>query len=116
MEAWKDYDATELVALGYPGKQPILIDVGTADANLTLQLKPEKFEEAAKKAGVKVRMAPSYFTSHHWLITQLPPWIRWACNNFFRYFGVHAPVAPDSVPEKRSSPIRAMWPAHYPRR
>lgn len=57
MEAWKEYDASELLALGYPGKQPILIDVGTADANLAVQLKPERFEEAAKKAGVQVRMA-----------------------------------------------------------
>lgn len=54
-EAWKQYDATELVARGYSGKAPILIDVGTADPNLANQLMPEKFEAAAKKAGVQVR-------------------------------------------------------------
>ena len=57
MEAWKEYDATELVAGGYSGTFPILIDVGTADPNLPGQLKPEIFEAAAKKAGVEVRMA-----------------------------------------------------------
>lgn len=57
VEAWKQYDATELVAGGYTGKAPILIDVGTADANLANQLQPEKFAAASKKAGVEVRMA-----------------------------------------------------------
>ena len=55
VEAWKQYDATQLVSLGYSSTAPILIDVGTADPNLANQLMPEKFAEAAKKAGVQVR-------------------------------------------------------------
>ena len=43
-----------MVTKGYTGQHAILIDVGTADSNCADQLMPEKFDEAAKKAGVKV--------------------------------------------------------------
>ena len=66
--AWKEYDATALVTHGYAGKHAILVDVGTADSNLLNQLMPEKFDEAAKKAGVKVRLR--LWRAHHRLMNQ----------------------------------------------
>ncbi len=57
-EAWKQYDATELVQKGgYPNDSPILIDVGTADKFLDSQLQPEKFRTAAQSSKVEVRCA-----------------------------------------------------------
>ncbi len=58
MEAWKQYDATELVQKGgYRNNSPILIDVGTADKFLDSQLQPEKFRTAAQSSKVEVRCA-----------------------------------------------------------
>ena len=54
-EAWKQYDATELVQeLGYPSGRSILIDVGTADKFLESQLQPERFRTAAQSSKVEV--------------------------------------------------------------
>ena len=58
-QAWAEYDATELVKKGYSGKQPILIDVGTADSNVD-QLQPEKFKAAASESGVEVSCCKAY--------------------------------------------------------
>jgi S-formylglutathione hydrolase len=51
-DAWRDYDATELVAKGavrFP--QGILIDQGLADKFLPDQLNPDLFEAACAAAG-----------------------------------------------------------------
>jgi len=49
-EAWKQYDACELVGRGrFPGT--ILIDQGTDDSFLDEQLRPELFEQACRSAG-----------------------------------------------------------------
>ncbi len=49
-EAWKAYDATELVASG-KRQSEILIDQGTADKFLERELRPEIFEETCKRHG-----------------------------------------------------------------
>eukprot|EP00294_Goniomonas_avonlea_P006829 CAMPEP_0114565802 /NCGR_PEP_ID=MMETSP0114-20121206/14518_1 /TAXON_ID=31324 /ORGANISM="Goniomonas sp, Strain m" /LENGTH=230 /DNA_ID=CAMNT_0001752101 /DNA_START=46 /DNA_END=737 /DNA_ORIENTATION=+ len=73
-EAWKEYDATELIKAG-KGKAAfpdILIDCGTSDNFYTdKQLLPENFEGACKEAGQKVtlRMQPGYDHSYFFIST-----------------------------------------------
>jgi S-formylglutathione hydrolase len=69
-EAWREYDATELVARrAFPG--PILIDQGTADQFLVEQLMPEKFAAAAAKSGQRLdlRMQPGYDHGYYFIQT-----------------------------------------------
>nr|OQO05609.1 hypothetical protein B0A51_17100 [Rachicladosporium sp. CCFEE 5018] len=66
---WAEHDATDLIAK-YDGETDILIDVGTGDNFYKQgQLLPEKFEEAAKKAGkkVKVRYQEGYDHSYYFI-------------------------------------------------
>ncbi len=67
-EAWKAYDACELVATA--GEQlPLLIDQGGADEFLDGQLKPWLLKEAADAAGhpVYLRMQPGYDHSYYFI-------------------------------------------------
>jgi S-formylglutathione hydrolase len=76
-EAWRDYDATELVARkAYPG--PILIDQGSADQFLAAELRPEKFTAAAAKAGqqLKLRMQPGYDHGYYFIQTFMADHLR----------------------------------------
>ena len=76
-EAWRDYDATELVARKpYPGL--ILIDQGTSDQFLKEQLLPEKFQAAAEKAGQKLelRMQPGYDHGYYFIQTFMADHLR----------------------------------------
>ena len=69
-QAWRDYDATELVARkAYPG--PILIDQGSADQYLAAELLPEKFAAAAAKSGqqLNLRMQPGYDHGYYFIQT-----------------------------------------------
>ncbi|HET8728997.1 MAG TPA: S-formylglutathione hydrolase [Alphaproteobacteria bacterium] len=66
--AWRQYDATELVARsGWPTE--ILIDQGTKDEFLEEQLKPELFRAACDQAGVKLnlRMQDGYDHSYYFI-------------------------------------------------
>ena len=75
--AWRDYDATELVARKpYPGL--ILIDQGTSDQFLKEQLLPEKFKAAAEKAGQKLelRMQPGYDHGYYFMQTFMADHLR----------------------------------------
>jgi S-formylglutathione hydrolase len=76
-EAWREYDATELVARKpYPGL--ILIDQGTSDQFLKEQLLPEKFKAAAEKAGQKLelRMQPGYDHGYYFMQTFMADHLR----------------------------------------
>ncbi len=69
-EAWRRYDATELVrATRHPST--ILIDQGTADSFLATQLRPELFEAACREAGqaLTLRMQPGYDHSYFFIAT-----------------------------------------------
>ena len=69
-EAWRDYDATELVADSrFEGT--ILIDQGEADQFLAEQLKPELFEAASAAAGqpLTLRRQPGYDHSYYFITT-----------------------------------------------
>lgn len=62
-DAWKDYDATELVKTCAQQSRTILVDQGTADAFLRQnQLLPDLFAAACKEAGqpLNLRMQPEY--------------------------------------------------------
>ncbi len=67
-EAWKQYDATELVKSATE-KLPLLIDQGGDDEFLHNQLKPGLFESAAAAAGypVTLRLQPGYDHSYYFI-------------------------------------------------
>lgn len=67
---WKKYDATELLSERHH-PQTILIDQGTDDTFLTEQLKPELFEEAARKSDQKLqlRRQEGYGHSYYFIST-----------------------------------------------
>jgi len=67
-EAWKRYDATELVR-GATEKLPVLIDQGEADEFLDGQLKPWLLQDAADAVGhpVYLRMQPGFDHSYYFV-------------------------------------------------
>jgi S-formylglutathione hydrolase len=70
-EAWKAYDACELLR-GYAGPRlPALVDVGSADSFLEAQLKPEELQRAADAAGfpVTLRVQEGYDHSYFFIAT-----------------------------------------------
>jgi S-formylglutathione hydrolase len=69
-EAWKAYDATELIRSGVPS-MPVLIDQGTADEFLADQLHPGDLEAACKARDfpLTLRMQEDYDHSYHFIAT-----------------------------------------------
>ena len=69
-EAWKAYDATELIKAGAP-EIPILIDQGTGDEFLAEQLYPQHLSEACDERGfpLLLRMQEGYDHSYHFIAT-----------------------------------------------
>ncbi|RXR00360.1 S-formylglutathione hydrolase [Pseudoxanthomonas composti] len=67
-DAWKAYDATELVQTSAP-PLPLLIDQGDADEFLDAQLRPQLFAQAAEQAGypITLRMQPGYDHSYYFM-------------------------------------------------
>ena len=67
-EAWKQYDAVELVK-GAREKLPLLIDQGDADEFLSGQLKPELLRAACDASGhpLELRMQPGYDHSYYFI-------------------------------------------------
>jgi len=67
-EAWKEYDATELIAKSTWSSE-ILIDQGSADNFLEEQLKPERFREAcdAAKVNLNLRYQEGYDHSYYFI-------------------------------------------------
>lgn len=76
-EAWKAYDATELVK-ARPSQATILIDQGTDDNFLEEQLRPEIFEKACKEAGqpLQLRMQKGYDHSYFFIATFIEDHLR----------------------------------------
>ncbi len=69
-DAWRAHDAALLIEAGKAAAfDDILIDQGTADQFLSEQLKPELLEEAARKAGqkLKVRLQDGYDHSYFFI-------------------------------------------------
>lgn len=67
-EAWRPYDATELLADGRT-TSPILVDQGDADGFLDEQLRPDLLREACAGAGqtVDIRLQPGYDHSYFFI-------------------------------------------------
>ena len=67
-EAWKQYDATALVA-GAQEKLPLLIDQGGDDEFLDGQLRPQLLQAACEAAGhpLQLRMRPGYDHSYYFI-------------------------------------------------
>jgi len=70
-EAWKQYDACELLAAGRRFAGEILVDQGEADQFLKVNLRPELLAEACKTAGqpLKLRLQPGYDHSYYFIST-----------------------------------------------
>lgn len=70
IEAWKAYDATELIEAGAQG-MPLLIDQGTGDEFLADQLYPADLQAACEKQGIPLtlRMQEGYDHSYHFIAT-----------------------------------------------
>ena len=77
-EAWRSYDAVELVkrAAVFPGE--VLIDQGTTDRFLEAQLQPERFVEACAEAGqaLSLRMRDGYDHSYYFIETFIEEHLR----------------------------------------
>jgi len=76
-EAWREYDATELVReRRFPGT--ILIDQGDGDKFLSAQLRPQLFEAACRAAGqaLTVRIQPHYDHSYYFISTFIEDHLR----------------------------------------
>ncbi|MDH3793114.1 MAG: S-formylglutathione hydrolase [Rhodospirillales bacterium] len=69
-DAWRAYDASELVRKR-PSRAKILIDQGSADEFLEVQLKPDLLVEACEEAGqhFELRMQPGYDHSYYFIQT-----------------------------------------------
>ncbi|MDQ3205040.1 MAG: S-formylglutathione hydrolase [Pseudomonadota bacterium] len=67
-EAWRQWDAVELVA-GAGERLPLLVDQGDADDFLAGQLRPELLREACARAGhpLQLRMQPGYDHSYYFI-------------------------------------------------
>ena len=76
-EAWKRYDACELVAR-HKFEGTILIDQGLSDQFLEQQLQPERFEQACATAGqaLELRRHPGYDHSYFFIQTFIEDHLR----------------------------------------
>jgi S-formylglutathione hydrolase len=71
-EAWKAWDATELVKTAHE-RLPLLIEQGDADEFLTGQLRPELLKAACEAAGhpLELRMRPGHDHSYYFIASFL---------------------------------------------
>lgn len=77
-QSWQQYDATELMKSGRKFESKILIDQGQKDEFLSMQLKPELFEQACAAQGqeVEIRMQEGYDHSYYFISTFMADHIR----------------------------------------
>lgn len=76
-ESWREYDTTELVRQR-PSKAHMLVDQGTRDQFLEVQLKPELLEEACEAAGqaLTLRSQSGYDHSYYFIQTFMEDHLR----------------------------------------
>ncbi len=69
-DAWKAWDACELVATAHE-RLPLLVDQGGADEFLATQLQPERLRDACEAVGhpLDLRIRKSYDHSYHFIAT-----------------------------------------------
>jgi S-formylglutathione hydrolase len=70
-EAWKAWDAVELVMKAGQEKLPLLVDQGDADEFLATQLRTELLQKACEAVGhpLTLRMQPGYGHSYYFIAT-----------------------------------------------
>jgi S-formylglutathione hydrolase len=76
--AWREHDAVALIEDG--ARLPeLLIDVGTADAFLEKELRPELFEGACERAGIALTLnrREGYDHSYYFISTFMAQHLRW---------------------------------------
>jgi S-formylglutathione hydrolase len=76
--AWRKHDTVALIEGGARLKE-LLVDVGTADAFLETELRPELLQSACTKAGIdlKLRMQPGYDHSYYFISTFMAEHLAW---------------------------------------
>jgi S-formylglutathione hydrolase len=76
--AWRRHDAVALIEDG-ARLADLLVDVGTDDAFLGQELKPELLERACTEAGIPLtlRMQPGYDHSYYFISTFMADHLRW---------------------------------------
>jgi S-formylglutathione hydrolase len=80
---WREYDTTALVEnRGWSGP-PIIVDQGTADQFLEIQLKPELLREACERSGValELRMRDGYDHSYFFIASFIEDHLRFHAAN-----------------------------------
>jgi S-formylglutathione hydrolase len=77
-QAWRKHDAVALIDDGARVPE-VLVDVGTDDAFLTEQLRPELLERACTGAGIPLtlRLQPGYDHSYYFVSTFMADHLRW---------------------------------------
>ena len=77
-EAWKAWDATELVATASE-RLPLLVDQGDADAVRERELRPQLLREACAAAGhpLQLRLQPGYDHSYYFISSFIGEHIAW---------------------------------------
>lgn len=78
-EAWKRYDATELVYSALEERLPLLIDQGAADDFLAEQLRPELLQAAAEATGhpLSLHIHPGYDHSYYFIASFIGEHVAW---------------------------------------
>ena len=76
--AWRKHDAVALIEDGARVSE-LLVDVGTADAFLEKELRPELLEEACAEAGIALRLnrREGYDHSYYFISTFMADHLRW---------------------------------------
>jgi len=77
-ESWQDYDATALIANAC-ARTPLLVDQGSADEFLEIQLRPQLLKAAAEAAGhpLELRLQPGYDHSYYFIASFIGEHIAW---------------------------------------
>lgn len=77
-QAWRPYDANQLVQAGFRCPNPILIDQGSADPFLEEQLQPGVFESSCEQAGQPLvsRMQDGYDHSYYFISSFMEDHVR----------------------------------------
>ena len=78
-ESWSRYDATQLLVSGQTFSDTILVDQGTSDKFLEVQLNPGLLEEASRAArqGLELRMHPGYDHGYFFIQTFIADHMAW---------------------------------------
>jgi len=83
-DAWREYDASELMRKAVDGSAPALVDQGEADDFLDSQLKPEALQAAAQLSGypLELRRHEGYDHSYYFIASFIEEHVRFHASHF----------------------------------